>query len=477
MLINEIIIDKIKSLLDLASKSNSKTKFIYRKILNEFKKIDTPILSKTQIKNIPNVGEKTAEILFAHIDNVLREKIKDLNELEIYILLLNNTTYNEIKNRLTGNILKVGTERARDDSMSDNSDIDMISIVNKTESQPTKKREISGTRKYVPAYRSGGYAILKALWLENGISKHKIIHIAKNYTNTEFDLTSRNSAWSSIKTLIKKDLVYKESGSKKYFLTLDGQNLSNKLFKDTSIIMLPDTPVTLLIDSREIKNRNHRSFFQNYFVTKNVSHDTRNLEVGDFAWIKNEMICDYIIERKCGSDFVSSISDGRFKEQKRRLRDTGISNIFYLIENLRNSDFKNINSEFGFYCLTSTKLENFIVLETDEIKETATVIEKIDERVRNEFSEENEDFKRSYGSFIEKGTKNRNMTVNHILYYSFIAIYGINHDKATKLSNHFRTLNNFYKAASSDKLKDELSCSKFTLTKKNIEDIIYFMNV
>ncbi|WUR05067.1 crossover junction endonuclease MUS81 [Vairimorpha necatrix] len=518
MLVNKIIITKIKSLLEAATKAKLKSKFIYKKILDEFTKFNKPIISKTQIKNIPNVGTKTLELLCEHIETELKKVTNNLEDLEKYKLFFQVKDYNELKEKFLESEKKNFEESENkkyveishfdeDFFISDitGSDIEMVTIDFKKDclsfSQPNpnlnedykvkankvklvedkknfnniknsplaKKKQL---KKYIPGYKTGPYAILKALWLENGISKHKIIQIAKNYSTTEFDLTSRNSAWSGMKTLIDKNFVYKESGSKKYFITEEGLTTANKLFFDTSIIKNTDTEVTLLIDSREIKNRNFRSFFQGYFENTGVNFETRQLEVGDFAWIQNEMICDFIVERKCGSDFVSSITDGRYKEQKNRLRDTGITNIYYLVENLKISDFKNISYETGCQSLTTTKLEGMTVIETDDIKESATVIENIHNRVKNV---QDGNYKMSYGSFIEKGSKNKNMSVNKMLFYAFSGIYGINNEKARLLTEHFKTFKNFYTISLSKNLRTELVNSGINLSKRNIDDIIHFM--
>lgn len=64
----------------------------------------------------------------------------------------------------------------------------------------------------------------------------------------------------------------------------------------------------------------------------------RNLKVGDFTWIcqerasKNELVLPYVVERKRMDDLGSSIKDGRFHEQKHRLKQSGIQNLIYIIE-------------------------------------------------------------------------------------------------------------------------------------------------
>lgn len=43
-------------------------------------------------------------------------------------------------------------------------------------------------------------------------------------------------------------------------------------------------------------------------------------------------VLDYIVERKKADDLISSIHDGRYKEQKYRLKNSGFTNIYYLYE-------------------------------------------------------------------------------------------------------------------------------------------------
>ena len=63
-----------------------------------------------------------------------------------------------------------------------------------------------------------------------------------------------------------------------------------------------------------------------------------NISLGDFIWVyqdnrtKEQLVLDYVVERKKADDLASSILDGRYKEQKFRLKTSGISNIIYLYE-------------------------------------------------------------------------------------------------------------------------------------------------
>lgn len=69
-----------------------------------------------------------------------------------------------------------------------------------------------------------------------------------------------------------------------------------------------------------------------------ILFEVRHLKIGDYAFIckdktsTKELVLPYIIERKRLDDFGHSIKDGRFHEQKFRLKNCGIPNVIYLIE-------------------------------------------------------------------------------------------------------------------------------------------------
>ncbi len=45
-----------------------------------------------------------------------------------------------------------------------------------------------------------------------------------------------------------------------------------------------------------------------------------------------DYVLDFIVERKTADDLAASIVDGRYEEQKFRLKNCGINNVIYLIE-------------------------------------------------------------------------------------------------------------------------------------------------
>ena len=119
-----------------------------------------------------------------------------------------------------------------------------------------------------------------------------------------------------------------------------------------------------------------------------LSFITENLPVGDiFLRLDDKPL--FIIERKTISDLVSSIKDGRYREQKARLKQTVPDNrILYLIEGkLPSIDCDQINrvsykSVYGSLIHTMVRDGNF-VYRTDSIAESAFFISDLVTRWKN----------------------------------------------------------------------------------------------
>ena len=124
---------------------------------------------------------------------------------------------------------------------------------------------------------------------------------------------------------------------------------------DETIRMPPESfEIQLVLDTREIRTTTDREYISSELKKLGVSPIIRSLPLGDVLWIakiksdfvprllaenqgdeeeyNNEIVLEHIMERKRLDDLISSIKDGRFSEQKFRLRKSGIKNITYLIE-------------------------------------------------------------------------------------------------------------------------------------------------
>ena len=123
--------------------------------------------------------------------------------------------------------------------------------------------------------------------------------------------------------------------------------------------------VRMVLDIREVRGGGHdRAYLMKELLKLGVPCITRNLDVADATWIAvrsdgrgEEIVLDFLVERKRLDDLVGSIRDGRFQEQKVttstymgfvviskiRLLNSGVTNVFYLVEDY---DFQGIE-QFG----------------------------------------------------------------------------------------------------------------------------------
>jgi ERCC4-type nuclease len=108
------------------------------------------------------------------------------------------------------------------------------------------------------------------------------------------------------------------------------------------------TKIILYVDSREKRRLDidqNKDYFQVHLTEINPDTIVRSLAltVGDFLWVgltntKKCVVLNTIIERKTIFDLASSVIDGRFEEQKWRLRHSGLSKTYYLVEGTVNMD-------------------------------------------------------------------------------------------------------------------------------------------
>ncbi|RUP51772.1 restriction endonuclease type II-like protein [Jimgerdemannia flammicorona] len=91
--------------------------------------------------------------------------------------------------------------------------------------------------------------------------------------------------------------------------------------------------VKLVIDVRERKGTHSPTTITDRFAQNNIAVERQTLVMGDFIFIDDsEWVLGVVIERKTVNNLCCSIDDGHFDEQRFRLRHSGLSRIFYIIE-------------------------------------------------------------------------------------------------------------------------------------------------
>jgi crossover junction endonuclease MUS81 len=92
-----------------------------------------------------------------------------------------------------------------------------------------------------------------------------------------------------------------------------------------------------------------------------------------------------IIERKTMKDLISSVNDGRYREQKKRLLETGLSGnrIIYLLEGSMNDIPGNMKTLFGMIINTLFR-DNITVLRLESIEDTIYFIKRLIEKLKSD---------------------------------------------------------------------------------------------
>ena len=137
----------------------------------------------------------------------------------------------------------------------------------------------------------------------------------------------------------------------------------------------------IIVDNREqelLKQINQLVLFIPVF--KQLKIECENLPLGDII-ISDENEEKIIIERKCMSDLLSSIKDGRYEEQSYRLNGMKIHNhnIYYLIEGdvnklnrFKDNKMEKLTLYSAMFSLNYYK--GFSVMRTFSIEESAIFI-------------------------------------------------------------------------------------------------------
>ncbi|KAF3491218.1 crossover junction endonuclease mus81 [Arthroderma uncinatum] len=434
---NPLLLGWIKEWYDEAQERNSKGASVYKKAYNSMKACPLEFDHPSEAQQLNGLGPKLCDRLTVK----LRDYCKDNG------LPMPESQQQAVKKR-----------PSTDD-------------LHQTEGQPAKRPK--KVKPYVPALRSGPYALLLALATldENtsvGLTKAQLIEVAQPYADASFtapsDPTKFHTAWNSMKTLVQKDLVCERGRPlRRYLLTDEGWEIAKRIQKtvqdkshapsDSSGAMdkfvrpgsaqpassrsmvtqtaescrlpvsriesldsfadeatpIPALPATrgvanssrftlprdsftieLVLDVREIRSRQDREYISNELMKRGVTPIVRSLEIGDIHWVAkckdpnflaqygeqgDEVILDWIVERKRLDDLLSSIKDGRFHEQKFRLRRSGIKNVIYLVEFMALTDSNSVNATRNFSAITSaiasTQVVNgYFVKQTNSIDDS-----------------------------------------------------------------------------------------------------------
>jgi crossover junction endonuclease MUS81 len=433
-----------------------------------------------------------------------------------------------------------------------------------------KPKKARAPKLYVPAYRSGAYALVLGLSTLDedsltGMTKAELIEAAEPHCDASFtapsDPTKFYTAWNSMKTLIQKELVVERGRPlRRYALTDDGWEVArrtkktkefskdNETVADSSQAVRegfdwqskaiaatpgatsavppdmfePSEPgssyqnivadgqvissdsalpafipirippgsfeVKLLLDIREVRAKTDRDYMQQELAKLGVPPIMRALELGDAQWIAkchdpdllsrhglqgDEVVLDWIVERKRLDDLLSSIKDGRFHEQKFRLKRSGVKKVVYIIEQIA-MDLTEQQADSINTAIASTQVSNgYFVKRTERMDETIRYLAKMTSMLKKIYEqkpiniipteiitarnylpllgylrrkEPTLSYHVTYPAFASLASKSDMMTLKDIFLKMLMTMKGITGERALAIQERWKTPHDFVKA-------------------------------
>ncbi|XP_067301992.1 crossover junction endonuclease MUS81 isoform X2 [Pseudorasbora parva] len=474
-----------------------------------------------------------------------------------------------------------------------------------------EERKEKGTRKkreYVPQKRSGGYAVLLTLYRHTQMPgskgfmfRNELQSEAQPLCDKSFtvpDLGSKYTAWSSVSTLIQKELMVKTHNPARYSLTDQGLALAERLDSEETgmtkerveqkseeensqdgpdVVDLtlekeeddeeqeekeswssksserPATALSVnqargLLSESDAKGKSQTSetgrtakgwhlppgsydivLCVDFIETtggssgrkqelakelqrNGVTFDIRKLNVGDFLWVAREkvtpvpgqlrppvgkeLVLDYIIERKRMDDLCGSIIDGRFREQKFRLKRCGLRKPIYLVEECGSAaaHLSLPESTLQQAIVNTQVVDGFFVKRVQDVKESAaylTIMTRYLQKLyqnctlfchsrelegdREDETEQTANLSCSLMAFTEfnyGAVKNKCQTVREVFARQLMQISGVSGDKAAAVLEHYSTVSSLlqaYDQCSNETEKEKLLSSiKYGKLKRNL---------
>ncbi|CAK7308045.1 Crossover junction endonuclease MUS81 [Vulpes lagopus] len=288
-----------------------------------------------------------------------------------------------------------------------------------------------GSGSYWPARHSGARAVLLLLYREHlNASGHSFLTkeelLQRCAQKAPRVALGRTRPWPALRSLLHRNLVLRTHQPARYSLTPEGLELAQKLAESEGLSSLdvgfrpeeppgkePEVPgaasaelgasegsvqqlplelgpgeyrVLLCVDVGEAKGAGHRPKLLLELQRLHVTHVVRKLHVGDFVWLAQEtrprdparpgeLVLDHIVERKRLDDLCSSIVDGRFREQKFRLKRCGLGHRVYLVEEHGSAHHLSLPESTLLQAVTNTQvIDGFFVKRTADIKESAAYL-------------------------------------------------------------------------------------------------------
>lgn len=247
--------------------------------------------------------------------------------------------------------------------------------------------------------------------------------------------------------------------------------------------------VELVLDIREIRAKSDRDYMQQNLTSAGIKPIMRAMSLGDVLWVAklhdpdllkrrgaegDEVLLDYVVERKRLDDLIGSIKDGRFHEQKFRLRKSGIKNVIYIIEEMANAADR--YEEAVASAIASTQVVNgYFVKKTQKMDDTIRYLVSMTKILKDKYEmkplnliptktitttnylplledlakkQPGTDYHITYDAFADISSKSGNSTLRDVYLKMLMCIRGVTGEKALEIQKRWKTPMDFLEAYS-----------------------------
>uniref|UniRef100_A0A3P9JGL4 Crossover junction endonuclease MUS81 n=1 Tax=Oryzias latipes TaxID=8090 RepID=A0A3P9JGL4_ORYLA len=582
---NPLFLQWLTELRDEAKEKGLKIQYTYQKAINSLNKYPLPLQNAKEAKILQNFGDGICRILEEKLQRHFREKGPGPSEAT---RIQNSEPRGSQLDPPAGPIHRPSTAAPPPGPVERSNRLAPSKKKNGDEDEGRQRGGARRKREYVPQRRSGGHAVLLALYRQSQVLdgrsymfKLELQAEAQPLCDKSFtvpDPGSKYTAWSSVSTLIQKNLVLKTHSPARYSLTEEGLALARRLAaveheeevaaepggggedgrrrrerqeleddcagvvdltesdeddetagcatqtedvgsssggpqgsRTTSgnadrDVLAPGTyEILLCVDFIETTggSQHRKQELVKELQRNGVRFDVRKLNVGDFLWVAREnmapvpgqlrapagreLVLDYIIERKRMDDLCGSIIDGRFREQKFRLKRCGLRKPIYLVEggSTAASHLSLPEATLQQAIVNTQVVDGFFVKRVQDVRESAaylTVMTRhltklyqnctLSRRSREQEGDAASDEEAtascslmSFAEFNHGAVKNKCQTVREVFARQLMQISGLSGDKAAAILQHYSTpysLLSAYDRCSSEAEKEKLlSCIRY----------------
>lgn len=259
-----------------------------------------------------------------------------------------------------------------------------------------------------------------------------------------------------------------------------------------SPISVPPSAFTLelVLDVREIRAKEDRNYMEVELKKKGVTPIMRSLDLGDALWVAkckdpqflqrhglegDEIMLDWIVERKRLDDLVGSIKDGRFHEQKFRLRKSGVKNVIYIIEeiSMNAEHFQKYEEAVESAIASSQVVNGYFIKKTQKMDDTIRYLTRMTMMLKElyeskplkvipthvlttqnylpllaQISDKSPGISHNitYAAFSSLASKSESLTLRDVFLKMLMCTRGLTGDKALEIQRRWKTPQDFIQA-------------------------------